>query len=142
MKRPECNHVVATSEPPPEIQASPINSWLDLATRIQFRFNKLVNQNPTAYAESICVGYLGDRDKDIIHEETIWLAKLQKKIYKCQEKVLQLSGIGDEHSKVDAIRKIICSTISWVEEIFCYAIVVWAEVQRIHSERGFAYQSI
>jgi hypothetical protein len=109
---------------------------------VQARFDKLVNQNPTAYAERICITYLADRDKDVIHEETIRLAKLQKNIYICQEKVLQLSGVGDEHSRVDTIRSVICRTISWVEEIFCYAIVDWADVQRIHSERGFAYQCI
>lgn len=140
-KRPESIDVAATSEQPAKIQTSPINSWLDYATRLQVRFNKLVNQNPSAYAEKICVGFLADRDKDIIHEETIRLAKLQKSIYKCQDKVLQLSGIGDEYSRVDSIRKAICTTIAWVEEIFCYAIVDWGEVQRIHGERGFAFQS-
>jgi hypothetical protein len=93
------------------------------------------------YAEKICVGFLADHDKDVIHEETIRLAKLQKSIYKCLGKVLQLSGIGDEYSRVESIKKAICTTITWVEEIFCYAIVDWAEVQRIHSERGFAFQS-
>ena len=107
---------------------------------MQLRFNKIVNQNPTAYAENICVNYLADRDKEAIHEETIRLAKLQKKIYNYQEKVLQLSGIGDKHSRVDSIRNIICTTISWVEEIFCYAIIDWAEVQRVHTERAFEYQ--
>ena len=101
----------------------------------------MVNQNPSAYAEKICVGFLADRDKDIIHEEMIRLAKLQKSIYKCQDKVLQLSGIGDEYSRVDSIRKAICTTIAWIEEIFCYAIIDWGEVQRIHGERGFAFQS-
>ena len=139
-KRPEC----IRPEPPAKIQAtrSPIKSWLDQAARVQLRFNKLVKRNPTAYAEKICVSYLSDHDKDVINEEMIRLAKLQKNIYNCQEKVLQFSGIGDKHSRVDSIRKVICTTISWVEEIFCYAIVDWAEVQRIHSERAFAYQCI
>ena len=142
-KRPESIDVAETSERPTKIQASPspINSWLDYATRLQVRFNKYVNQNPTAYAEKICVGFLADRDKDVIHEETICLAKLQKSIYKCQNKVLQLSGIGDEYSRVLSISKAICTTITWIEEIFCHAIVDWAEVQRIHGERGFVFQS-
>lgn len=127
-------HVAATPEPPAKIQASPINSWLDKVACVQLQFNKLVKHNPTVYVERICVSYLADRDKEAIHEETIHLAKLQKKIYNCQEKVLQLSGIGDEHSRVDSIRRVICTTISWVEEIFFYAIIDWAEVQRIHTE--------
>jgi hypothetical protein len=129
-----------TVELPEKIQASPINTWLDRVTRVQARFDKHINQNPVAYTERICTSYLADHDKDAIHEETIHLAKLQKIIYHCQDKILQLSGIGDEHLRVDTVRNVICTTISWVEEVFCYAIVDWAEVQRIHSERGFAYQ--
>ena len=100
-----------------------------------------MNKNPKAYAEKICVGFLADRDKDVIHEETIRLGRLQKRIYKCQDKVLQLSGIGEEYSRVEDIKKAICTTIGWVEEIFCYAIVDWAEVLRIHSEGSFAFQN-
>ena len=140
-KRPESIDIAATSEQPAKIQASPINLWLDYATCLQVQFNKFVNQNPTVYAEKICVGFLADCDKDIIHEEKICLEKLQKSIYKCQNKVLQLCGIGDECSRVDCIRKAICTTITWVEEIFCYAIIDWAEVQQIHGERGFVFHS-
>ena len=128
-KRPESINVTATSEKLAKIQTSPINSWLDYATHLQVRFNKLVHQNPSAYAEKICVGFLADRDKDIIHEEIIRLAKLQKSIYKCQDKILQLSWIGDEYSRMDSIRKAICTMIAWVEEIFCYAIVNQGKVQ-------------
>ena len=108
---------------------------------MQIRFNTLVNSNPTAYVEDLCVGYLKDHDKDMIQEQTTHLAKQQKRIYHCQEKVLQLSGIGDEHSRVDSIRKNICTTISWLEEIFCSALIDWEEVQHIHRERGFGYQT-
>ena len=132
--------VAATPEPPAKVQASPIKTWLDRVIRVQARFDKLVNQNPVAYTERICTSYLADRDKDAIHKETILLSKLQKIIYHCQDKILQLCGIGDEHSTADAVRKVICNTISWVEEVFCYAIVGWDEVKRIHTERDFAYQ--
>jgi hypothetical protein len=134
--------VAATQELPAKIQARPIDTWLERVTRVEARFGKLVNQNSVAYTERICANYIADRDKDAIHQETIYLAKLQKIIYHCQDKILQISGIGDEHSRVDTVRKVICTTISWVEEVFCYAIVDWAEVKRIHSERGFGYQCI
>ena len=67
----------------------PIDSWLEHTTRVQDRFNKLIKNDPKAYLESICIRYLADRDKDVIHEQTILLAKLQKSIYKCHNEVLQ-----------------------------------------------------
>jgi hypothetical protein len=91
--------------------------------------------------ESICSHYLADQNKDAIHEQTVLLAKLQKSIYKCHSEILQLSGIGDELSRVENVKKIILTTVSWVEEVFCYAIVDWAEVQRLYHERSFFYQN-
>ena len=107
---------------------------------MQAQFHKLVKNDPIAYVESICSLYLADRDKDAIQEQTILLAKLQKSIYKCHGKILQLSGVGDELSRVEKVKKIISTTVLWVEEVFCYAIVDWAEVQHLYHERSFLYQ--
>lgn len=91
--------------------------------------------------ESICIHYLSDRNKDAIHEQTILLGKLRKSIYKCHSEILQLSGIGDELSRVEKVEKIILTTVSWVEELFCYAIVDWAEVHRLYHNRSFEFQN-
>lgn len=123
------------------IGTSPIGAWLEHTTRIQARFNKLVKNNPVAYLESICTLYLADHDKHAIQEQTVILAKLQKSIYKCHGQILQLSGIGEELSCVEDVKKIICMTVSWVEEVFCHAIVDWTEVERIYREKNFAYQN-
>ena len=41
----------------------------------------------------------------------ILLAKLQKSIYKCHSEVLQLSGVEDELSCVEDVKKIISSNV-------------------------------
>jgi hypothetical protein len=123
------------------VQTSPIDAWLEHATRVQARFNRLIKNDPIAYVESICTLYLADHDKDAIQEQTILLAKLQKSIYKCHSEILQLSGVGEELSHVENIKKDIWKTVSWVEEVFCYAIVDWTEVQRLYNERSFLYQN-
>ena len=123
------------------IGTSPTGAWLEHMTRIQARFNKLIKNGPVAYLESICTLYLADHDKDAIQEQTILLAKLQKSIYKCHSQILQLSGVGAELSCVEDVKKIICMTVSWVEEVFCHAIVDWTEVRRIYHEQSFLYQN-
>lgn len=126
--------------PETNIQTSPIDAWLEHTARIQARFNRLIKNDSVAYLESICTLYLADRDKDAIQEQTILLAKLQKSIYKCHSEILQLSGVGEELSRVEHVKKIILTTVSWVEEVFCYAIVDWTEVQRLYHEQSFLYQ--
>jgi hypothetical protein len=91
--------------------------------------------------ESICAIYLADHDKDAIQEQAILLDKLQKFIYKCHGEILQLVGVGEELSRVENIKKDIWKTVSWVEEVFCYAIVDHTEVQRLYQERNFMYQN-
>ena len=127
--------------PETNILTSPIDAWLEHTTRVQARFNRLIKTDPIAYLESICTRYLADHDKDAIQEQTILLAKLQKSIYKCHSKILQLSGVGEELSRVENIKKDIWKTVSWVEEVFCYAIVDWTEVLRLYNERGLLYQN-
>lgn len=90
--------------------------------------------------ESICTLYLTDHNKDAIHKQTILLSKLQRSIYKCYSEILQLSGVGEELSHVEHVKKIILTTMLWVEKVFCSAIVDWTEVQCLYHERGFLYQ--
>jgi len=136
--RVECLPMSLASET--NIQTSPIDAWLKHTTCIQARFNRLIKNDSIAYMESICILYLADRDKDAIHEQTILLSKLQRSIYKCYSKILQLSGVGEELSRVEHVKKIVLTTMSWVEEVFCSAIVDWTEVQRLYHEQGFLYQ--
>ena len=139
--RVDCLSMNPAAETKIQSNGSPVNAWLENTTRIHARFNRLTKNNPIAYLESICTLYLADKDKDAIQEQTILLAKLQKSIYKCHSEVLQLSGVGDELLRVDNVKKIIGTTVSWVEEVFCYAIVDWTEVQRLYHEQIFMYQN-
>ena len=119
---------------------TPIEAWLEHTNRVQTRYNRLIKNDPIAYLESICTLYLADHNNDAIQEQTILLAKFQKSIYRCHDEILQLSGVGEELSCVENVKKIICTTVSWVEEVYCYAIVDWTEVQRSYHERSFLYQ--
>ena len=123
------------------VQTSPTDAWLEHTTRVQARFNRLVRNDPIAYVESIFTHYLADHDKYAIQEQIILLAKLQKSIYKCHSEILQLSGVGEELSHVEDVKKNIWKMVSWVEEVFCYAIVDWTEVQRLYHKRSFLYQN-
>jgi len=116
--------------------------WLKRARRIEARFNEIVANDSVAYVQTLCVNFLLDKDKASLHESSISLSKLRKTIYTCHAEILQACGVGDELSKVEAIEKEIQTAISWVEEVFCYAIVDWTEVERLFRARNFMYQTV
>ena len=116
--RVECLPMSLDSET--NIQTSPIDAWLKHTTRIQAQFNRLIKNDSIAYMESICTLYLADHNKDAIHEQTILLSKLQRSIYKCHSKILQLSGVGEELSCVEHVKKIII-----MNEVSCIRKVKW-----------------
>ena len=127
--------------PETNVLTSPIEAWLEHTTRVQARFKRLIKNDPITYLESICTVYLADHNKEAIHEQATLLAKLQKSIYKCHDGILQLSGVGDELSRVENVKQIICTTVSWVEELFCFAIVDSTEVERLYNEQSFLFQN-
>ena len=105
------------------------------------RFNKLMHSNVFRFVNLICTTFIVDRNKDLIHEQAITLSWLQKGIYKCHGEILQAAGVGSGSSEVERVRMKICTTVSWVEEIFCYAIVGWTEVNKLYSAKKFMYQT-
>ena len=83
-------------------------------TRVQARLNRVIDNNPIAYLESIFTLYLSDHNLERIQEHTITLSNLQKSIYKCHTEVLQLSSVGQDLSHVESVKKQICTTVSWI----------------------------
>jgi hypothetical protein len=68
----------------------------------------ITGDSPSGYLNQICCDFLVDYDKEPIHEQTIKLGKLQKAIYKYQNKILALEGIGPTYRRVDVIVKQVC----------------------------------
>ena len=118
-----------------------VDSWLERARRIEMRFDKLTNGDSMTFVDQICTTFILDRSKDSIHEHSIALSKLQKGIYQCHNEILQVAGVGSELSKVEKVQTRICTVVSWVEEVFCHAIVGWSDVQNLYTSKKFMYQN-
>lgn len=110
------------------------------AENVKRQLDKLTENQPYKFADAVCLEFLKNREKDNIHEHVTKLGNLQKRVICCQDEILQLAGIGKEWSQLleiaEEVRKMTC----WVEEIFCYAIVAYSEVERMHQDLEFMYQ--
>lgn len=111
-----------------------IGIWMERVESIDKRLKIITRDSPSEYLNQICCNFLADYDKDPIHEQTIKLGKLQKAIYKYQNEIYALDGIGPTYRRVDDIVKQVCMVVGWVEELLCFAMVDAKEV-KIHFER-------
>ncbi|KAF8814360.1 hypothetical protein BYT27DRAFT_7082456, partial [Phlegmacium glaucopus] len=114
--------------------------WMERAESVDKRLTRITGDSPSQYLNTMCLDFLADYDKDPIHEQTVKLGKLQKAIYKYQNEIYALDGVGETYRKVDKIVKQVCMVVSWVEELLCYAMVDAEEVKTRYEKHQFFYQ--
>lgn len=104
------------------------------------RLGRIVNSSAQEYVNKICTEYLEDKDKDRINEHITRLSKLQKAIYRYQNEVYMLAGVGDKHDRAAKVVQDVCTIVRWVEELLCCAMVDYGDVKDRHVGKKFMYQ--
>ena len=61
-------------------------------------------------------------------------------MYRYENEVLTLAGMGSEYDKVRAITHIVCKVIQWLEEVLCLAMIDATDVEERYRGRRFAFQ--
>jgi hypothetical protein len=118
-----------------------VNFYMFKAENINRLLDEMTDKQPREFTESICLEFLNSHDKDKIHKHVVQLGQLQKRIVCCQDEILQLAGVGKEWNRLTEIAEKIWIITCWVEEIFCYAMVAYSEVEKMHGDSEFLYQS-
>ena len=101
---------------------------MDHVNQIYQQFKTTTYNAPAQFTEQICLSFLDDGNKDTINESIEKLSKYQKSIYKYQNEILALTGVGPEFHCVTEILKEINLAVRWVEEIMCIAMVEPSDV--------------
>ncbi|KAF9471164.1 hypothetical protein BDN70DRAFT_901553 [Pholiota conissans] len=123
----------------PKAQSASEN-WFELVTRTQARLQKLTGNDHVKFVDDLYSSFIKTNNKEPIHQVTIALDKMQTNMYKYQDKILNLDGMTTRYHTTEALTKVVCNLIQWVEEVFCYAIIGVAEVMERYSERKFEFQ--
>lgn len=131
-----------TSKPTPDSSemGSAIKMTMDLVQRVYERFQKTTYNSPRHFTEKICLTFLDDSNKDFINEHLVKVGKYQQLIYKYQNEILALTGVGLEFRRAEDILKEINLVVRWIEEILCIAMVDAGEVTRMYNEQDFEFQ--
>lgn len=114
---------------------------MEAVERVHRRLAGIVGTSPKDYAENICTSFLENQDKDKIYEQVVKLSKLQKSIYRYQNEVYALSGMGAEELRAAEVLREVVTMVTWVEEILCYAMVDIEEVRDRYTGKQFMYQT-
>lgn len=114
---------------------------MEAVERVYRRLVGIIGASPRDYAERICTAFLEDQDKDKIYEHIVKLSKLQKSIYRYQNEVYALSGMGAEQLRAAEVLREVVTMVTWIEEILCYAMVDFEEVRDRYTGKQFMYQA-
>jgi hypothetical protein len=117
-----------------------IKFYMFKAKNIKRQLDHMTGDNPQQFVDEICLSFLRNGEKDDIHEHVTKLGNFQKRIVHCQDKILQLAGVGEEWKRLSEIAEDVRKMTFWVEEIFCYAMVAYLEVDHMYHNSEFMYQ--
>jgi hypothetical protein len=120
--------------------SNPVDTWLERSDRIFARLQKITASNPVRFLRGIVEKFLENHDKNEIYNQVVEMGKLQKSIYKYENEVLTLAGLGTEYDKVKRVTQQVCQVIRWVEEVLCLAMVEATEVQRTFEASRLLFQ--
>ena len=123
------------------VEMDPLESWMDCVERVHRRLDKATEGDPRNYTEKICSTFLDNLDKDLIHDKTVRLGRLQKSAYRFENEVYTLVGVAKEHQRAVEVTREVNAVLSWVEEILCYAMVDTREVRERYVAKSFMYQT-
>ena len=125
---------------PPNSKSQPLLIWLERADRTAARLRKITEDDSRKYVRRIVEEFLNGRDKDVVYEQIVAVGKLQKSVYRYENEVLALAGLGSEYDRVKEISCSVCDVIRWLEEVLCMAMVDAAEVEKTYQECLFSFQ--
>ena len=132
------NPVPRTAHPTSEFRVA---FCLERSKSIHSRLTKICEPDEITYLEKICATFVEEHNKEDLEFQISKLDKLQASIYKYQEEVLSLSGMGSAYENIDKIARAIRNVLGHLEDILCAALLGVEEVEKVWLAGKFAYQA-
>ena len=118
----------------------PVNIWIERAGRIATQLHRITGNNSVGFLHRVVDEYLKNQDKDSVYEHIVTVGKLQKSIYRYENEILTLAGVGPEYEQVKTVTCLVCEVVQWLEEVLCSAMVDAAGVGLTYQEHRFSFQ--
>lgn len=116
-------------------------AWLERADSAECRLDKILGGiDPVPFVDQICKTYLREKSLPCLEAQVSSLVRLQKSLYKYQNEIYSLTGVGPEHKRMDALVGRIRTAVTLAEEVSCFAMLGPNEVYRMYVGKEFMYQ--
>ncbi len=118
----------------------PITVWLERTNRIAARLQKITGGNAKEYVLHVVEDFLEKYDIHIVHEQIVAVTKLQMSVYRYENEVLTIAGMGPEYDEVRGVTRLVCEVVRWLEEVLCLAMVDTADLEIMFKESRLPFQ--
>ena len=115
---------------------------LERSKSIRSRLSNICDPDESTFLDKICRTFVEENNKAHIEFQISKVDKLQATIYKYQDELLSLSGMGSAYESVKMIAQIIRNVLGHLEEILCAGLLGVDEVERMWAAGKFAYQAV
>ena len=96
--------------------------------------------NAKKYVLHVMEGFLEKYDIHIVHEQIVAVTKLQTSVYRYENEVLTIAGMGPEYDEVRGVTRLVCEVVRWLEEVLCLAMVDTADLEIMYKESQLPFQ--
>ena len=84
--------------------------------------------------------FLEKYDIQVVHKQIAAVSKLQTSVYRYENEVLTIAGMGPEYDEVRGVTRPVCEAVRWLEEVLCLAMVDTADLEIMYKESRLPFQ--
>ena len=103
--------------------------------------NKICKPDEITYLNNICATFIKDKTKESIESHLFQVDKLQVSIYKYENEIISLLGIGFAYKSINTIGQTVWRLLGHLEDILSTALLGVEEVENMHVAQKFLYQA-
>ncbi|KDQ29894.1 hypothetical protein PLEOSDRAFT_1103908 [Pleurotus ostreatus PC15] len=119
-----------------------IPGWMALVRQTSDKFNTMVHGNIKKYMEELHRRFLVAHKHNTYTDVIIKIETMESTIKRCQDALLQLSGIDNNFREAEVEGKKIKEALSCLEDVLCALMEGETEFFQMYKSKEFMYQSL
>ncbi|KAF8879144.1 hypothetical protein BD779DRAFT_1474465 [Infundibulicybe gibba] len=117
-----------------------VSRCVHAAECLHAEFTKFTHPGRLEYIDRVCTAYMKTQDQDIIQNDAKYLGDVLIAMRRHEGDILEVAGLGSEWKAVQDKVTCICTVLSWLEDLLCYAMDGHNVLCDAHNNRGLQYQ--
>ena len=118
-----------------------VRFWRDRASEVKAKLNNLTSGSSYNFVESLVKRLISDGDDQLVQNAVSAASQLLQHIYRCENEVLTIDGIGKHYQDVESIARDVRLLITCLEDVLCNSLSETpSELQNMFHRHELMYQ--